>query len=521
MNFDQKVITQNGIYTASNDNLKGYHKLIVDVRETTGLPAEIQNEVVELQPLDEITDINGSIQYLFPDATTKLYNKTKPIPYIQSSGTQYFDTGLTLLTGYKVELDFKYLNTTNDRWIFGTSNFEAGIYSSAFYTGLGFTYNQTDCLARTTAIGTTTSDQILTSFLFARNHDSSVYYYPATAKLYSCKIYNAEDELIANYVPAISQEEGHENEVCLFDTVNSNYLYNAGSGTFIYGEDYNNSSQVNVADTIIPFTNIEYPQAQFEYKWLRGSEPQMYLESTGNGAYINTNIVPNQDYKIEMVFKHTNTKNNYEIPFGSRTSSTSNCFAYFQKHNGSMTAKTLSYNNGETVIYNMPQFYRTITKVTLHKGYLELQDENNYRDIARPLNNFTCTVPLTIFGTNTNGAVEYFIPMQLFSFKIWNDSEELVADFLPALSTEAGHVNEPCLFDNISNTYFYNAGSSNFTIGYDSFNYKTIEGQTDNEYTIATEDLNTTIKCKLKGYGNCEEQNLESFNVLIIEGDVN
>ena len=520
MNFDQKVITQNGIYNASNDNLKGYHKLIVDVRETTGLPAQVQNEVLELQPFEELTDINESIQYLFPDATTKLYNKSKPIPYIQSSGTQYFDTGLVLPTGYKIELDYKYLSTTNDRWIFGTSNFEAGIYSNAFYTGAGFTYSQTDRLARTIATGTVTNSQSLTAFIFARHHDTSNYYYPATANLYSCKIYNIENELVAHYIPAISQEDSHKNEVCLFDKVNSSYLYNIGDGSFTYGEDYDSVSEANVNNIIIPSTNIEYPQAQFEYEWFRGTEPQMYLESSGNGAYINTNILPNQDYKIEMVFKHTNTKSSYEIPFGSRTSSTSNCFAYFQKHNGSMTSKTLSYNNGETVIYNMPQFYRTITKVTLHKGYLELQDEHNYRDIVRPLNNFTCTVPLTIFGVNTNGTVEYYIPMQLFSFKIWNDLGELVADFLPALSTEDGHVNEPCLFDNVSSTYFYNAGSSNFTIGYDSFNYEVIEGQTANEYTTVTEDLNNTIKCKLKGYGNCDKQNLESFNVLIIEGDV-
>ena len=519
MNFSEKIITQNGLYNATDENLKGYHKLTIDVQETTGLPTEINNEVVEIQPPEEITDVTQGIQHIFPNPFIKTYTIDRPTPYLVSTGTQFIDTGIVLVTGDRVEIDFQYLSNTNDRWVFGTSNFQAGIYSNSLYTSSGFTYNQSDRLTRTIATGKCTNNQTLTAYLFARNHTTTAYRYPSHTKVFYCKIWDAEGNLKANFIPTLSQEEGHENEACMFDTVSQTYFYNQGSGTFTIDYMYDHITESVIGENISPMTNLSHLDAQFNYQWQRGNNPQIYLESTGAGAYINTHIKPNQDYKIEMLFRHTNIINSYEIPFGSRTSSTSNCFAYFQRTNSVMTTKTLSYNNGETAIPNMPEFYKVITKVTMRGNYLELESDNEYKDIGRPEGTFTCTVPLTIFGCNTNGSIQYFTPMQLFYFKIWDENNELVRDFVPSLSEEEGHINEPCLFDNVDKIYYYNTGTSNFTIGYESLDYSDIEGATDNNYTSTTEDLNKCIKCKLTGYGNCEQQNLESLNVLIIEGD--
>jgi hypothetical protein len=159
-----------------------------------------------------------------------------------------------------------------------------------------------------------------------------------------------------------------------------------------------------------------------------------------------------------MIFKQTGVKDTYSIPFGTRTDSVNNCFAYYHRHNGSKTSKTLSYYNGETCIGGMPEYYNEVVTVTMDKNLVEITNGFTTNDIMRSYATFTCTVPLTLFGLNTNGTVGNFLQMSLFSCKIWNETNTLIRDFIPTLSPEEEHINEPCLYDNVTQTYFYNAG---------------------------------------------------------------
>lgn len=59
-------------------------------------------------------------------------------------------------------------------------------------------------------------------------------------RIYSFKIYQS-NTLIRNFVPAISYQQGHFGEACLYDTVNNVFYYSASIGSFsISGSIYNN-----------------------------------------------------------------------------------------------------------------------------------------------------------------------------------------------------------------------------------------------------------------------------------------
>ena len=170
-----------------------------------------------------------------PDGYTQL-------EYIESDGTQCLDTGVALnstdLTG---TIDFQITDTSTDQWISGaiksdySTGIEGGIYKSAFYSSLGFSYSQTSSLtARTTASFSVASGKTngLTILLFGRNVDGTLKP-QSSAKLYSAKIYKSS-EIIRDFIPA---KRNSDSVVGLYDLVNGVFYTNAGTGTFIAGAD--------------------------------------------------------------------------------------------------------------------------------------------------------------------------------------------------------------------------------------------------------------------------------------------
>ena len=125
------------------------------------------------------------------------------LEYIESTGTQYINTGVVFpSSGGKAIIDFCYTNNIMDVYICGTNGqFEAGKSDSvAFYSGSGFTYSQTsDMYARTIATGNNTGSNSDNIFLFARNW--SGLYRPCAMKFYSAKFYNANNELVRDFIP--------------------------------------------------------------------------------------------------------------------------------------------------------------------------------------------------------------------------------------------------------------------------------------------------------------------------------
>lgn len=172
--------------------------------------------------------------------------------YIQSSGTQWIDTGFVPTAKTKIEFDFEYTDLTAQ-------------YSGLFVSGSWFMYgingNHEIYLGTQYAIGdTATKDRTLVTIdgvnkvatignksysfseasftkpsvtlpIFVLNDGSAKRNY-CYMKLYSYKIYD-DGTLIRNFVPAL-RHDSYGSLAGLYDLVNNVFYTNAGSGSFSY-----------------------------------------------------------------------------------------------------------------------------------------------------------------------------------------------------------------------------------------------------------------------------------------------
>jgi hypothetical protein len=162
----------------------------------------------------------------------------KLVEFIQSSGTQYIDTGVQLVSGLSAVIDYQATSTASDDYFFSVlktdtaEGWRAGIYLNAFYL-VDFTASQSsDLTARTIFTGTSAKATALNIFLFAENRNGAMYG-NASGKMYSCRIYDVSGVLIRYYVPC-KNESG---AVGLYDLANGEFYENKGTGAFTAGPE--------------------------------------------------------------------------------------------------------------------------------------------------------------------------------------------------------------------------------------------------------------------------------------------
>ena len=173
------------------------------------------------------------------------------LSYIESSGTQYIDTGFMPNQDTRVVCNCDYVATSSASWLFGVrvssgqSAFAFLAYSNKFRTDYANSYDKyfsaditnvsrIDKNKGTTIVnGTETIVDTYTAFdgqynlaLLAINTAGTISGY-SVAKIYSCQIYD-NGTLVRDYVPCINAS----GEFGLYDKVNSQFYGNAGSGAF-------------------------------------------------------------------------------------------------------------------------------------------------------------------------------------------------------------------------------------------------------------------------------------------------
>lgn len=190
--------------------------------------------------------------------TSRLPAGYTAVAYIQSSGTQYVDTGFKPTTeNMKVCLDFEWISKGSTT-LYGTqqtsgSSFSITAYNQpAFYVGTsqglrpqttvtGVRY-QLDAHANngefTVSLNGTVESveysgtilKMLPLSLFGNNINGTTQQL-SSLKIYSCQIYD-NGVLIRDYVPCINAD----NAVGLYDLVNGQFYGNAGTWTFAAGD---------------------------------------------------------------------------------------------------------------------------------------------------------------------------------------------------------------------------------------------------------------------------------------------
>lgn len=179
----------------------------------------------------------------------------KPLKYIESTGTQYIDTGYKPNQDTKVAMDVIVTDTANTGWLFcgrtAANDSAFGIYSYASNAKLYFVYgtksvtfsnaklttrqicvadkNNATAAGETVSITAQTFTSAATLTLLARNTGGTIASH-AYARLYSCQIYD-NGTLIRDYAPCMDS-----NGVAgLWDNVYQIFYGNAGTETFVAG----------------------------------------------------------------------------------------------------------------------------------------------------------------------------------------------------------------------------------------------------------------------------------------------
>lgn len=184
------------------------------------------------------------------------------LEYIESTGTQYIDTGFKPNNNTRVKMDsrFKSKPSGNNVGLFGSrtaannKNYALLFIPSTFRSDYNNAYDQIWPVSAVTRRvydknkETTIIDGIAKSYsnrafqtdyamtLFALNSAGTVQWH-ASMILYSCQIYD-NGNLIRDFVPCIDPTE----TVGLYDVVGAKFYSNAGTGVFIAGPEISNDA---------------------------------------------------------------------------------------------------------------------------------------------------------------------------------------------------------------------------------------------------------------------------------------
>ena len=368
----------------------------------------------------------------------------KRLEYIQSSGTQFIDTGFKPNQNTRVLAEAYLVDSTNGfPSVFGTRSGSSlqfwafwapreKIFHGRYNTQvINVKSSPTDLdiydfNKNTLTINGVKSQATAKTFTASNNlwvfgvNSSGSLQYGSSVRLYLFKIYD-NGTLIRDFVPCINAS----GEVGLYDLVGKQFYRNAGTGTFTAGP------VIAIAADESEITKLKY------------------IQSSGK-QYIKTGFVPNQDTRI-VYDCYRETASAADHFFGVRTGNTTkNAFNFYIYNSGWRSG----YNSTTTSV-NGPSTGR----------YLIDKDKNVTYINGKTLGTAT-------YASFTSGGEAYLFAMQnvgrgiaygshrLYSCQIY-DNGTIVRDYIPAKLSD-GTVG---LYDKLNGLLYINAGTGTFISG--------------------------------------------------------
>lgn len=398
-----------------------------------------------------------------------------PVEYIESSGTQYIDTGidaLDILQNFKLVEEAQY-STSSTRQQFGAVNYDRNnpsenlylvpisIFENNFFvqmeTGNGAIVTSADTNLHTfitdningkasvdsTEVSfavSTTSTTHRNIFLFARNLNGTADLF-CNKKVYSTKIYNG-DILVRDFIPVLD-----DNDIpCLFDKVENKFYYNKGTGNFTAGSA--TGEPVSIGSKARKIVKA-YVGVDGVYT------PVEYIETSGS-QYIDTGVLMKDTLKVEGEFYDVNS---YGYWYGARRNVGGAFPGITATPADSDTTHRFTYGG----IANSGDFIKVATQ--LNEWHTVSHSKTLYIDnnLVTTFNNSTFSEDssLCIFALNeTTNLYTGTNPVRMKWFKLY-DNNVLIRDYIPVKDNN----NVYCLFDLVENKPYYNRGTGDFTGG--------------------------------------------------------
>lgn len=368
-----------------------------------------------------------------------LPNDYHKLDYIESTGTQYIDTGIKLSDNHSVEIDYQLTQQLQYRTglfggLYSPSNTRYGSLFSPSNAalehgyGLSNTYYQQgvpdinrhvlkQAKSKVYFDGVLIHTFSATNFSVSKtaylgNFDYSNYK-PALARYYSSKWWDG-DTLVRDFVPCYRKSDGTAG---MYDTVTDTFFTNAGTGEFVF----------------------EKPKYKAEVT---------YLESTGT-QWIDTGVtIDTATDEVELDFQNIGTTK-YKWLMGEHDNN-----ARFGLGSGDGTDKRNVTYGSNTYKVKDEQIYDSMHRFVANKSGVFL-DGMKIVGFA----SFASTSTLYLFNLNLNSA------SYMGSAKIWRYSHArngvLIRDMIPSLDWN----NVACMYDKVSGELFYNKGTGDFLYG--------------------------------------------------------
>lgn len=404
-----------------------------------------QRKVIsDTKDIYENYDLNQMYESYFDKSRDGLPDNVEQLEYIESTGTQYIDTGVFPSNNLKINIKACYTNS-NSSYMLGSDNaYNAGIHIrlDSKYIGIfGGSIMNTGVVSQVNVPVTITlqnnkiyvdgqqkgsgspqdvSKYSKSSIYVFCTHRGGEAKYNASMRLYELQMYDG-DTLIRDFIPILD-----ENDVAyLYDKVEKKFYYNSGTGTFNYKKKDSQNMQL---------TKVSY------------------IESTGT-QYIDTGVKLNQDSKVEMEIALAEGMTNI---FGSRTSATQNNFTIGFASSTGVMMDFQNYSNNRLSV-DIPVSLDSPIYYSISKDELKIGDTvkavQNYSSFETPQTAY-------IFDISGNPWLKTKAKGRLYYCKIYN-GDTLVRDFVPVIDGS----NIACLYDKVEKKCYYNVGTGTFSYG--------------------------------------------------------
>lgn len=385
--------------------------------------------------------------------------KIIPVEYLQSSGTQYVDSGYNMSDIRKIDMVVDWSAHTNTRReIMGSATSGGYSYevSATGYYGLGASNYSTiqatgkDLLSWQWAGANTYPKLYINSVLGCTDtllrtpvgtfKTAIAESYATNSKIYWFKIYTDNNVLVRDYIPC----KDENNVAFMFDKVSHTVYLNVGTGDFMVGKTLPKKKLRFIIDS--------------KRRVPKGFKEVEYLQSSG-AQYIDTGITANGEFKAKYKIYIPTGFTNF-IVGGARSSTQHLNFGQYE-------------TSGNFIMAYLGNYWTAGTPTTAN-SYFETEIDYKSGSQTGKVNgtsmlsgSYTGTEELNmniyLFKRNFYGATDTISPFsgRIYYFKIWKD-DRLVRDFIPCLDNN----NVPCLWDRVEQKAYYNAGTGTFNYGH-------------------------------------------------------
>ena len=354
----------------------------------------------EQQSID-LTEIKRSVEIQLPE-------EYQQVEYIESTGTQYIDTGVTPDNTTNIEITYKSPNNNiNYQRIFGQSSnvgnnrFQIEMNNTnkaSWNLGIGGRVSSISMDASSnfktfkfkSGVGAYIDGELSLAMSNTETNSYNIWLFRGYDKysaiqISACKIWKS-NKLVRSFIPCYRKSD---KVVGLYDIVNNVFYENAGTGNFKRGKAVGD----NVKDCILSYNFGN--EVTFDGSSYIDTDLKLFSESEVN-----------RDYEISLNIDNfeplSGQNENHNSIINSKDESRNDYLGFVFRYHGSYTKYNLSANSNSSVKTNKYYEISSIQDVSIvrRNNILYFNDENilDYSEIAR-----TFDVPLT-FGASIKNA---------------------------------------------------------------------------------------------------------------------